>query len=389
LGAHNGEHAEKNLPLDNRQIADRLDEVAQLLEDQGANRFRVRAYRTAAQTLRGLGRQAHEMLDREGLAGLRALPGIGESLARSIARLTGTGRLGLLQRLRGHAGPEHLFITLPGIGLETASRIHEQLGIESLQELEAAAHDGRLRQVPGMGPKRIRGIAEALAGRFHHPALPAAPVPHPATDQPPVADLLDTDREYREKAEAGRLPRIAPQRFNPTGEAWLPVLHTERGDRHYTALYSNTARAHELGMAHNWVVIYRDDHGGHGQWTVVTAHYGPLRGRRIVRGREAECAAYYATARPQKLKERLLLNSRVTSACRTEKTGQGPPPWCESALGCAESPTSLSRRAVPHPAFDPVTQRNSDISPRSHPAPTDLPPAASALLSGWLLSPFF
>jgi hypothetical protein len=49
-----------------------------------------------------------------------------------------------------------------------------------------------------------------------------------------------------------------------------------------------------MGATHNWVVIYRDDHGGHGQWTVVTALYGALRGRRIVRGREPECADYYA-----------------------------------------------------------------------------------------------
>jgi DNA polymerase/3'-5' exonuclease PolX len=83
-------------------------------------------------------------------------------LGRSIERLARTGQLGLLLRLRGHAGPEQLFITLPGVGYVTASRIHEQLGIESLQELEAAANDGRLSHVTGMGAKRIRGIREAL-----------------------------------------------------------------------------------------------------------------------------------------------------------------------------------------------------------------------------------
>ena len=205
--------------------------------------------------------------------------------------------MGLLLRLRGHAGPEHLFLTLPGIGLETASRIHEQLGIESLQELEAAAYDGRLSRVPGMGAKRIRGIREALAGRVRRPPASATALPRPAAEQPAVSELLEKDREYREKAKTGRLPRIAPQRFNPTGEAWLPVLHTQRGSHHYTALYSNTARAHELGMTHDWVVIYRDDHRGHGQWTVVTARYGKIRGRRIVRGRESECGTYYAGQR--------------------------------------------------------------------------------------------
>lgn len=296
---------EPQLPLKNEQIATVLDEVADLLEAQGANVYRVRAYRNAAETLRRLARQAYEILDEQGLAGLELLPGIGASLARSIERLARTGKLGLWQRLRGRAGPEHLFATLPGVGEEMASRIHEQLGIESLAELEAAAHDGRLARVPGMGPKRIRGIREALAGRFRRPSAgvrPAAAQTQPPLAEtasarppaePPVAELLEVDEEYRREAGAGRLPRIAPVRFNPTGEAWLPVLHTQRGDRHYTALYSNTARAHELGTTRDWVVIYRDDEGGHGQWTVVTGRFGRLRGRRVVRGREAECLEHY------------------------------------------------------------------------------------------------
>ena len=56
------------------------------------------------------------------------------------------------------------------------------------------------------------------------------------------------DREYREQADAGKLPRIAPRRFNPSRAAWLPVLHTRRGQRAYTALFSNTARAHRAGV---------------------------------------------------------------------------------------------------------------------------------------------
>jgi DNA polymerase (family X) len=291
------------LPLDNQQVAACLDEVAGLLENQGANAFRVRAYRSAAQTLRDLPGRVHEILDDEGLEGLRRLPGIGESLGRSIERLARTGRSGLLMRLRGQAGPEHVFRTLPGIGVETACRIHEQLGIETLQELEAAANDGRLARVQGMGSKRIRGIREALAGRFRRSAKPvsAAPVSVAGPDalhlrgrEPSVSELLEMDREYREQAKAGRLPRIAPLRFNPTHESWLPIMHTQRGANHYTALYSNTARAHELGTTHDWVIIYRDDQDGHGQWTVVTARYGSVVGRRIVRGREGECAEYYA-----------------------------------------------------------------------------------------------
>jgi DNA polymerase (family 10) len=282
----------------NAEIADRLDEASRLLGQQGANPFRVDAYRNAARVLRGLRRPAAEILDGRGTEGLIELRGIGRSLAGSIEQIVRTGNLPLLARLRGEHEPERLFATVAGIGPEMARRIHEALGIENLAELEAAARDGRLTGVPGFGAKRVRSVRESLAGRLRELEPGNKPVERarPRVDsrlQPPVGELLDIDEEYRHLARAGRLPRIAPRRFNPTHEAWLPVLHTQRGDRHYTALYSNTARAHAMGTNRDWVVIYRDDAGGDGQWTVITAAFGKLRGRRIVRGREAECEAYY------------------------------------------------------------------------------------------------
>jgi hypothetical protein len=111
-----------------------------------------------------------------------------------------------------------------------------------------------------------------------------------------VAELLGVDAEYRTRAAQGELRRIAPRRLNPTGEAWLPVLHTARGGRHYTALFSNTPRAHEMGRTRDWVVLYYDDGTGERQATVITAQWGPLLGRRIVRGRELDCAAYHSLA---------------------------------------------------------------------------------------------
>jgi putative hydrolase len=120
----------------------------------------------------------------------------------------------------------------------------------------------------------------------------------PRIDTPPsVAELLDVDREYREKAAAGQLQHIAPRRFNPSGEAWLPVLHTRRGSRRYTALFSNTARAHRAGKTRDWVVLYSDNGVGEGRHTVITAAFGPLRRRRVVAGRETECIAVYDTER--------------------------------------------------------------------------------------------
>lgn len=289
-------HQSDDLPLDNDQVAKCLEEVADLLEEQAANVFRVRAYRGAAAMLRQLKKPACALLEEDGLPGLMQLEGIGRTLARAIEQLTFTGRLSLLDRLRGSGGAEKLFATVPGIGRDMAARIHEQLDFETLADLEASAYDGRLAKVPGMGRKRIRAVRESLAGRFRNrPRVPESGPSVVTGEQPSVAELLDVDREYRAKAEGGHLYKIAPRRFNPTGAAWLPVLHTERDERHYTVLFSNTARAHELGTVHDWVVIYRDDADSDGQWTVITSRYGQLRGRRIVRGREDECAEYYAS----------------------------------------------------------------------------------------------
>ncbi len=271
----------------NLDIATRLEEVAALLEEQGASPFRIRAYQKGADAVRSLDRPAGELLAEGGLPALEALPAIGESLARAIESLVRTGRLPHLDRLRGESDPVTLLSSVPGVGRVLAERLHETLGIDSLADLEAAAHDGRLAGLGGFGPRRVAGIREALAGRL---GRVRAAAPGPAV---PVAELVDVDAEYRRRAKAGRLPLIAPRRFNPGKKAWLPVLHTTRSKRHYTALFSNTARAHRLGRTHDWVVIYYDGEGAEGQCTVVSGRQGALRGRRLVRGREAECARHY------------------------------------------------------------------------------------------------
>ena len=86
---------------------------------------------------------------------------------------------------------------------------------------------------------------------------------------------------------------MVPRRFNPSGTAWLPILHAERGGWSFTALFSNTARAHALGRTNDWVVIFCERDGVERQCTVVTEITGPLRGRRVVRGREQDCRQHY------------------------------------------------------------------------------------------------
>ncbi|MET0851716.1 MAG: hypothetical protein ABW020_11340, partial [Candidatus Rokuibacteriota bacterium] len=178
----------------------------------------------------------------------------------------------------------------------------ERLHVDTLAALEVAAHDGSLAAVSGVGPRRAAMIRSALASMLGRPR----PQPDATEAEPPVAELLDVDAEYRAAVAAGRLPRIAPRRFNPTAQAWLPILHTQRADRHYTALFSNTAMAHQLGREKDWVVIYyHADHHPERQCTVVTETRGALKGSRVVRGREAECEWLRREERPQAGRARL------------------------------------------------------------------------------------
>jgi putative hydrolase len=278
----------------NQQIAMKLAQAADLLEQQGGNPFRVTAYRRASETVSRLKEDIGELTETAGAAGLVALPNIGKGIASAIQEMVTTGHWVQLQRLRGTLDPVHLFQTVPGVGPKIAELIHEVLHIDSLEALEAAAYDGSLEQVPGMGERRIAGIRNSLAmllGKSRRQSFGAV------GNGPEVGTLIAVDREYREKAEQGALPVIAPRRFNPEGKAWLPVLHTQRDGWHFTLLYSNTARAHELKRTHDWVVVYfYDDHHQEGQVTLVTETRGPLAGKRIVRGRELECRNYYRAA---------------------------------------------------------------------------------------------
>jgi hypothetical protein len=233
------------------------------------------------------------VLEHAGLEGLEQIPGVGDTIAHVIRDIMLHGCSGMLERLRGESDPIAQLASVPGIGKNTAWNLYEDLGIETLQELEAAAHDGRLEKLAGIGPKRLAGIRDTLAQRLGR--LPKPRSSSPLSHEPSIAEILDVDRQYREEAEAGKIKLIAPKRFNPTAEAWLPVLHTTRGPRHYTALFSNTAHAHELGMTRDWVVLFYDGDGTERQCTVITSTFGPLQGLRIVRGREEECGRFYHT----------------------------------------------------------------------------------------------
>ena len=288
----------KNKP-DNQEIAENLERIADLLASQNANPHRVRAYRHGAAIVRELKQPVSDLLDEKGAEALQDLPGIGSGLAGTITEFVKTGRLGLLDRLQGEISPVALFASIPGIGPELANRIHDELDIENLEELELAAHDGRLANVEGFGQRRLEALRDVLAGILSRTGRRRARrfsrriEALPENEEPPVEILLDVDDEYRRRAEKDELKKIAPRRFNPGRKAWLPIMHTERGDWSFTALFSNTARAHQRKATRDWVVLYYQHNESEQQCTVVTEEKGELAGKRVVRGRELECREFY------------------------------------------------------------------------------------------------
>ncbi|NNE50868.1 MAG: DNA-binding protein [Sulfitobacter sp.] len=274
---------------ENLFISDQLDAVANLLDRQNASTFRVRAYRDAATYVATLPHPIREVYQTDGRRGLEDLPTIGASIASGISEILETGTLSLLDRLRGSAEPEKLLQTVPMIGPALAHAIHESLHVDTLEGLEAAAADGRLATINGIGPRRVESIRHSLNDilRRRRPRTPKE-----ETSEPSVADILAVDQEYRTKEFD--LPTIRPRRFNETGQNRIPILHTERDDWSYTALFSNSGLAHQYRMTRDWVVIYyQRNNEPEGQCTVVTEHGGPLDGKRVVRGRERACFGYY------------------------------------------------------------------------------------------------
>ncbi len=275
-----GPIVEENMRCDNMVIAEHLREYAGLLEEQGEESFRPRAYRRASDVVAALDRPIAAILAEGGREALEALPAVGEAIASAIIEMVTTGHWGQLERLRGELAPEVLFRTIPGMGPRLAGLLAEDGTLETLEDLENAIHSGNFA-LKGIGPRRKQMIASALAERL---ARRSTPYLWKRSSQPPDALLLELDRAYRDKAASGALRLIAPRRFNPTHEAWLPVMHSQVGDWHFTVLFSNTRRAHELGKTKDWVVIYHQRDGEPEGWSIVTTSmHGPTARKRVVR----------------------------------------------------------------------------------------------------------
>ena len=325
-------------PFSNDDIADMFDQVADLLAAQDDDFYRIRAYRRGAEAVRSQAQSVVEIVGKESIAGLEKLPHIGRKLALSIEEIAKTGELALLERLLIDVSPEDLFTTVPGIGQVLARRIYRQLGIHTLEALEQAAYDGTLAALPGFGRGRIQLVQAAIGNMLNKssqqrlkarywkkekPVLRTSMTTTTAkttarTAEAKVADaenadtgevdaekvdaapsvdlLLEIDEQYRYMAKAGQLRMVTPRRFNPEGKRWLPVMKIKKDGWEFNALFSNTARSHELNKTHDWVVVsyHRADSQSKqllGQCTIVTETRGEHKGqRRVMRGAIAASA---------------------------------------------------------------------------------------------------
>lgn len=146
--------------MDNPEIARILEEVADILEIQNANPFRIRAYRNATRTVETLTVPLRKWVQED--RPLTDLPGIGKEMANHIREMVETGTLGFRDELLAEV-PRSLIelMRLPGLGPKKAKKIHDELRISSVEELEAAAKEGRIASLPGFG---ARSQEKILAG---------------------------------------------------------------------------------------------------------------------------------------------------------------------------------------------------------------------------------
>ena len=150
------------MPIANADVAAVFDEIADLLELQGASIFRIRAYRNAARMLGDLGRSIQAMVEHG--EDLDALPGIGADLAAKIVGIVNTGCCPLLNQLRAQVPPGVVeLLRIPGIGPRRARTLQLALGIRTLEDMQRAISDGRLDTVRGFGPKTRQRIRESIA----------------------------------------------------------------------------------------------------------------------------------------------------------------------------------------------------------------------------------
>jgi DNA polymerase (family 10) len=304
----------------NSEIADALDQVADLLKLERANPFRIRAYRNAARVVRGLGTEIGTLIAHGD--DLAEMPGIGQDLAGRIKELAGTAQLPLLQELRKHAPPVALeLLRLPGLGPRRVKTLCAELHIHSLEQLHRALLDGRVRDLPGFGPTMEKKLLQVIAdrpkgpGRFKLAAVESLVVPlldylkkAPGVDQVAVAGSYRRcqetvgDIDIVATAAKGppvigwfaRYPEIAKVAASGDTRATVVLRSSLQVDLRVVRPESYGAALHYFtgSKAHNIAIRRMGQERG-----LKINEYGVLRGRRRVAG-NTEVEVYRALDLP-------------------------------------------------------------------------------------------
>ena len=154
------------MPKHNADIAIIFEEIADLLEIQGANPFRIRAYRNAARVVGELSQEVSQLLEKGD--DLTRLPGIGNDLANKIKEIAVSSYCGLLERLHAELPPAITeLLKIPGLGPKRVKTLYHDLGVQTIEQLYRAARDGRIRTVPGFGEKTENNILQAIEAHTH------------------------------------------------------------------------------------------------------------------------------------------------------------------------------------------------------------------------------
>jgi DNA polymerase (family 10) len=209
------------MPIRNTDIAGIFDAIADCLEIEGDNPFKIRAYRNASRTIRGLGLELKETV--AGGKELTGLPGIGKELAAKIVEILETGTTQALEKLKEKvpAGVIEM-LKIPGLGPKRVSALYHELKIESLTALKEAAEAGRVQALPGFGVKTEQHIREALEALSQRPARVSIALARPSVEA--LSSYLQQVPGVLEVAEAGSFRRCA----ETVGD--IDILVTAGGD---------------------------------------------------------------------------------------------------------------------------------------------------------------
>jgi DNA polymerase (family X) len=149
--------------MDNKEIARRFHRLAALMEVRGDDPFRLRSYRNAAEAIEVWPTSLKEIAEKQGVAGLQEIPGIGKAIAGKVIDLLNKGTFDAWERLVAET-PETVLdlLEIPGIGPKTAALLHQRFKVSSLADLKTFVASGGLEMVDGIGPKTAERIKEAL-----------------------------------------------------------------------------------------------------------------------------------------------------------------------------------------------------------------------------------